>query len=126
MCKAQKKKLYENKLTTILQQLHIENTEIRNSSQKVKDVCHWKQGRRMLSTADLWAREHFFCKHASSERRGLKNYICHKPDWFIQYNPLYCLLQSTGLRLNFHCNENSRSRNERSQNNGIPHHTSLF
>ena len=34
---------------------------------------------------------------------------------FTRYSSLYCLLQSTGSRLNFPCNENSCSRNERSQ-----------
>ena len=53
-------------------------------------------------------------------------YICHEPDWLTRCNSLYCLLQSTGLRLNLHCNENSRSRNERSQNNEIPLHASLL
>ena len=57
--------------------------------------------------------------------RDLK-YICHEPDWFTRHNSLYCLLQTTGSRLNFHCNENSRSRNERSQNNRIPFYTSLL
>ena len=51
---------------------------------------------------------------------------CHEPDCFMQQNALYCLLQSTSSRMMFYCNENSRSRNKNSRNDGIPLQISLL
>ena len=71
------------------------------------------------------------CYHCSSallpllKTKRLKS-MCCEADWLMQYNYLFCSVQSTESRLNFYGSKNSRSINKVSRNNRIPLQTSLL